>query len=277
MPLDAVHEVEGELRAAGVPSPRVDAEILVADVLGTRARPSSIVLGPVTCSRRSSAAGARRAPRRARAARLHPRRVGLSTPRPEGRRPRADPADRRRRSSSSAASRSSTRLSSAARARRRASARERSRSRSQTSTGAPVLAVGQLERALSLARENKARVRRERPRTPRRRRSSPRVEGPFDLVVSNPPYVPPRSTRPCSPRSGSTSPIEAVVGSGDGPGSGRAGPGLLSPGGQLVLECGDGQAGGACRGTRGLGLRRTWWRRRTSRAADRGRRRDVAR
>ena len=34
MPLDAVHEVEVELRAAGVPSPRVDAEILVADVLG---------------------------------------------------------------------------------------------------------------------------------------------------------------------------------------------------------------------------------------------------
>ncbi|HUC35149.1 MAG TPA: hypothetical protein VMR48_05570, partial [Gaiellaceae bacterium] len=34
MPLDAVHEVEAELRAAGVPSPRVDAEILVADVLG---------------------------------------------------------------------------------------------------------------------------------------------------------------------------------------------------------------------------------------------------
>src|SRR5262245_18461478 len=34
MPLDAVHAVERELRAAGVPSPRVDAEILVADVLG---------------------------------------------------------------------------------------------------------------------------------------------------------------------------------------------------------------------------------------------------
>jgi len=34
MPLDAVHEVEGELRAAGVPSPRVDAEFLVAEVLG---------------------------------------------------------------------------------------------------------------------------------------------------------------------------------------------------------------------------------------------------
>jgi release factor glutamine methyltransferase len=34
MPLDAVHEVEGSLRAAGVPSPRADAEILVADVLG---------------------------------------------------------------------------------------------------------------------------------------------------------------------------------------------------------------------------------------------------
>ena len=34
MPLEAVHEVEGRLRAAGVPSPRVDAEILVADVLG---------------------------------------------------------------------------------------------------------------------------------------------------------------------------------------------------------------------------------------------------
>jgi release factor glutamine methyltransferase len=34
MPLEAVHAVERELRAAGVPSPRVDAEILVADVLG---------------------------------------------------------------------------------------------------------------------------------------------------------------------------------------------------------------------------------------------------
>src|SRR5215203_3418914 len=34
MPLETVHGVEGRLRAAGVPSPRVDAEILVADVLG---------------------------------------------------------------------------------------------------------------------------------------------------------------------------------------------------------------------------------------------------
>ncbi|MCA1657357.1 MAG: peptide chain release factor N(5)-glutamine methyltransferase, partial [Actinobacteria bacterium] len=34
MPLEAVHQVERELRATGVPSPRVDAEILVADVLG---------------------------------------------------------------------------------------------------------------------------------------------------------------------------------------------------------------------------------------------------
>ena len=34
MPLEAVHVVEGQLRAAGVPSPRVDAEFLVSDVLG---------------------------------------------------------------------------------------------------------------------------------------------------------------------------------------------------------------------------------------------------
>ena len=33
-PLDAVHEVARELDEAGVPSPRVDAELLVADVLG---------------------------------------------------------------------------------------------------------------------------------------------------------------------------------------------------------------------------------------------------
>ena len=33
-PLDAVHEVARELDEAGVPSPRVDAEVLVADVLG---------------------------------------------------------------------------------------------------------------------------------------------------------------------------------------------------------------------------------------------------
>jgi release factor glutamine methyltransferase len=33
-PLDAVHEAAGELEAAGVPSPRVDAELLVAHVLG---------------------------------------------------------------------------------------------------------------------------------------------------------------------------------------------------------------------------------------------------
>ena len=36
-PLDAVHEVARELDEAGVPSPRVDAELLVADVLGVSA------------------------------------------------------------------------------------------------------------------------------------------------------------------------------------------------------------------------------------------------
>ena len=46
-PLDAVHEVARELDGAGVPSPRVDAELLVAHVLGVTRTELYAADGPV--------------------------------------------------------------------------------------------------------------------------------------------------------------------------------------------------------------------------------------
>ena len=76
-PLDAVHGVAQELDEAGVPSPRVDAELLVAEVLGVSrselyaSRPRAGPGGAAPPAR------ARRPAARARAARVRARRVGV--------------------------------------------------------------------------------------------------------------------------------------------------------------------------------------------------------
>ena len=70
-----------------------------------------------------------------------------------------------------------------------------------------------------------------------------RLPGPFDLVVSNPPYVAPEDYDALQPEIRLYEPREAVVGVGAHAAIARRARDLLAPGGWLVFECGDAQAG----------------------------------
>jgi release factor glutamine methyltransferase len=107
--------------------------------------------------------------------------------------------------------------------------------------GAKVTAVDVSPDALELARENVA-------------RTGLAVEllhhdlraglpgGPYDLVVSNPPYVEPADLGTLMPDVRDYEPHVALVGTGTTEAIARAATDVLSPGGHLVLEVGDGQA-----------------------------------
>ena len=108
--------------------------------------------------------------------------------------------------------------------------------------GANVVATDISADALALARENRDRL-----------GFGGRVElvlgnldahlpGPFDLVVSNPPYVAPEDFDTLQPEIRLYEPREAVVGVGAHTAIARRARDLLAPDGWLVFECGDGQA-----------------------------------
>lgn len=78
------------------------------------------------------------------------------------------------------------------------------------------------------------------------------VEGPFDLVVSNPPYVAPEELERLEPEV-LREPAEALVGVGRHAEIAEAVRGVLPPGGMLVLEVADGQAPEVAAGLRNLG------------------------
>jgi release factor glutamine methyltransferase len=73
------------------------------------------------------------------------------------------------------------------------------------------------------------------------------LRGPFDLVVSNPPYIPRRDIAGLAPEVRDHDPPHALDGGTDGLAAYRAiaadAPRLLGPGGRLVLEIGAGQRG----------------------------------
>jgi release factor glutamine methyltransferase len=240
MPLDAVHEVEGSLRAAGVPSPRVDAEILVADVLGL-ARSELYSSGrPVTAfeTERLDELVGRRLRREPLAYILGEwgfRRLLLKVddraliPRPETEvvverclaflggltEPRVLDVG----------------VGSGAIALAIADEHD----------GAQVVAVDSSEQALSLARENQARAGvNGRVRLVRGDLLSG-VEGPFDLVVSNPPYVSADELGGLEPEL-RREPCWALVGEGAHEAVATAARDALAPGAPLVFEVGDGQA-----------------------------------
>ncbi len=107
--------------------------------------------------------------------------------------------------------------------------------------GARVTATDSSEDALAVARENLLRT-----------RLDDRVElvhsdlfaalaGPFDLVVSNPPYVPPHELASLQPEIREHEPREAMIGEGVASAIAQAAREVLRSGGWLVLECGDGQ------------------------------------
>ena len=118
--------------------------------------------------------------------------------------------------------------------------------------GASVIAVDDSEGALALAGENLARTRLEPRVTLVRGHLLDGVAGPFDLVVSNPPYVPAAEYDSLQPEIRLFEPREAVVGEGLWEPIAARARGVLAPGGRLVLECGDGQADAVAAGLRAL-------------------------
>jgi release factor glutamine methyltransferase len=252
MPLDAVHEAERDLRAAGVPSPRVDAEFLVGDVLGlTRSELySSDRLVSGLESRRLREMIQRRVAREPLAYILGEwgfRRLDLKVddrvliPRPETEvvvercleflrdLPRPRVLDVGVGSGAIALAIADEHL------------------------GASVVAVDSSAAALELAGENLARA----PANGRVRLVQcdllTGVDGPFDLVVSNPPYVSPEEYEALQPEIRLYEPYAAVVGVRVGESVARQARRNLRPGGKLVLECGDEQAAGLAAALHGLG------------------------
>ena len=81
-----------------------------------------------------------------------------------------------------------------------------------------------------------------------------RVPGPFDLIVSNPPYVTPEEFERLDPEIRLYEPREAVVGIGAHGAIARRAVELLVPGGVLVLECGEAQHASIARELDDIGL-----------------------
>ena len=251
-PLDAVHEVARELDEAGVPSPRVDAELLVADVLGlsrSELYVSDRALGEGELARLRELVGRRRA-REPLAYVLGEwgfRRLVLAVdgralvPRPETEVVVERCLDHLRGLEAPRVLDVGTGSGAIALA------------IADEHPGASVLAVDRSEDALALARENVERTGLAGRVELRHGDLLAGLEGPFDLVVSNPPYVPPEDYAELQPEIRLYEPYEAVVGDHVWTRIARAAIDVLSPGGHLVLECGDGQAGEVAEGLAALG------------------------
>jgi release factor glutamine methyltransferase len=78
-------------------------------------------------------------------------------------------------------------------------------------------------------------------------------EGPWDLVVSNPPYVGPGEVEELEPEVREWEPRAALVSEGATEAVARAARGVLCEGGVLVLETADGDAARIAELLRGLG------------------------
>jgi release factor glutamine methyltransferase len=119
--------------------------------------------------------------------------------------------------------------------------------------GASVVATDISAEALAVARENRDRLGLTRRVELVHGHLDARLPGPFDLVVSNPPYVAPGEYEGLQPEIRLYEPREAVVGVCAHAAIARRSRDLLAPGGRLVLECGDGQAGDVSETLRSLG------------------------
>ena len=240
-PLEAVRGVAQELEESGVPSPRVDAEILVAEVLGsTRSAlySADTQLFEKHALRLRSLVDRRRA-REPLAYILGEwgfRRLTLKVdrrvlvPRPETEvlverclehlRDRSEPRVLDVGVGSGAIALAIADEHPAAR----------------------ILAVDRSADALTAARENLARTPVDGRMEFRQGDLLAGISGPFDLVVSNPPYVSPEDFDTLEPEVRLFEPRDAIVGVGVGAEIAGAARAVLSPGGWLLLECGDGQA-----------------------------------
>jgi release factor glutamine methyltransferase len=119
--------------------------------------------------------------------------------------------------------------------------------------GARVLAVDRSAEALAVARGNVVRSPVEGRVELRRGDLLAGVAGRFDVVVANPPYVSPEEYETLQPEIRLYEPREALVGVGVGAEIAGAARDVLAPGGWLLLECGDGQAGSLATELQALG------------------------
>jgi release factor glutamine methyltransferase len=251
-PLDAVHAVARELDEAGVPSPRVDAELLVADVLGVSRTELFAADGPLSepdLARLRSLVERRRA-REPLAYVLGEwgfRRLVLAV---DGRalvpRPETEVVVERclallQRTAEPRVLDVGTGSGAIALA------------IADEHPGARIVAVDRSDGALALARENLARTGFAGRVELRRADLLDGIEGPFDLVASNPPYVPAEEHDALQPEIRLYEPYEAIVGSGVWRRVAHAAREVLPSGGALVLECGDGQAPEVAAGLADLG------------------------
>jgi release factor glutamine methyltransferase len=238
--LDAVRRVTAELEESGVPSPRVDAEILVAETLGLRR--SELYTDPEV----SEEVFARLEPLVGRRRDREPlayilgewsfRRLNLNVdrraliPRPETEgvvercllhiRDIPEP-----RVLDVGVGSGAIALSIA-----------------DEHPGAKVVGIDLCSSALSLAEENRARTGVDGRVRLQKSDLLDDITGQFDLVVSNPPYVSPEEYETLQPEIRLHEPRKAVIGVEVGAEIAREARNVLLPGGWLVLECGDGQA-----------------------------------
>ena len=258
-PLATVHDVERELREAGVPSPRVDSEHLVAHVLGlTRSGlySSDRLLSEDDRGRLGELVTRRRA-REPLAYILGEwgfRRLMLNVdaralvPRPE---------------TEVVVERCLVHLDGVSEPRILdvgTGSGAIALAMADEVPDARVVAVDLSEDALALARENLRRTGLAARVTLTHGHLLDGVAGPFDLVVSNPPYVPAADYDALQPEIRLFEPREAVVGEGLWEPIAAGARDVLAADGWLVLESGDGQAGAVAAGLRALGYEdvRAW-------------------
>jgi release factor glutamine methyltransferase len=103
--------------------------------------------------------------------------------------------------------------------------------------GATVVATDISAEALAVAAENRARLGLEERVELVLGHMVAGMRGPFDLVVSNPPYVTPEEFESLQPEIRLHEPREALVGSGQTGSVARRGYDVLAGGGWLVVEC----------------------------------------
>jgi release factor glutamine methyltransferase len=119
--------------------------------------------------------------------------------------------------------------------------------------GAHVVAVDRAEDALALARVNLDRTGVNERVELVHGHLLAGVEGPFDLVVSNPPYVLPDEFESLQPEIRLYEPKDALVGKGVGEEIARRARDVLRPGGWIVLESADGGSEALLSALEGLG------------------------
>jgi release factor glutamine methyltransferase len=242
-PLEAVRDVARELAEAGVPSPRVDAEFLVGHVVGgtrTDVYRADGELSDEQLDRLRSFVDRRRAREplayvlgewgfRRLTLKLDPR---VLIPRPE---------------TEVLVERCLVHLDGVAEARVLdvgVGSGAVALAIAEEHPGACVLAVDRSLEALAVAEENLGRASINGRVELRHGDLLAGMPGPFDVVVSNPPYVPPEDFETLQPEIRLYEPREALVGTGVGQEIASGARSVLAPGGWLLLECGDSQADG---------------------------------